>query len=218
MWRWTPGRDLPELKGSPAYFVTERFGVLKATENQQRRIVVSSHHNLFYPQQIAIVAPNGKTVSEYWHSGMLEYMTLADLDGDGHQEIIASGISNGYRQATLIVLDPDHVSGASNEAARPAHERLRLVFPRSDLNIEQQSYNRGTQVILDRDRIRFDVLECQQPSGIGCAISYEFDRKFNLRQAVADDVFRGAHKQFYLDRKDDHQFSANEEAVGPWFL
>ena len=220
-WRWTPGRDLPEMAGSPAYFTTERLAVLKATGAQKRRIVVSSHHHLFYPHQIAIVDSNGKTVSEYWHSGMLEYLTLADLDGDGREEIIASGISNGYREATLIVLDPDHVSGASIEAARPelqirgmepAHERLRLVFPRSDLNLAQQPYNRGRQVILDRDRIRFDVLECQPPSGVGCAITYEFDRKFNLHQAVADDVFLGAHKQFYLNRKDNHPFSAEEEA------
>ena len=220
-WRWTPGKDLPEMAGSPSYFVTERLAVLKANAAEKRRIVVSSHHHLFYPHQIAIVDTNGKTISEYWHSGMLEYLTLADLDGDGHEEIIASGISNGYREATLIVLDPDHVSGASLEAARPelqlhgmgpAHERLRLVFPRSDLNIAQQAYNRGRQVILDRDRIRFDVLECQAAFGIGCAISYEFDRKFNLRQAVADDLFRGAHKQFYLNRKDNHPFSAEEEA------
>jgi hypothetical protein len=221
MWRWTPGRDLPEMAGSPSYFITERLAVLKATKAEKPRIVVSSHHHLFYPHQIAIVDPNGKTVSEYWHSGMLEYLTLADLDGDGREEIIASGIANGYRAATLIVLDPDHVSGASTEAARPelqlhgmgvAHERLRLVFPRSDLNAAQQAYNRGREVILDRDRIRFDVLECQAIIGVGCAISYEFDRKFNLRAAVADDLFRGAHKQFYLNRKDNHPFSAEEEA------
>lgn len=220
-WRWRPGRDLPEMEGSPSYFITERLAVLKAPRGEKRRIVVSSHHHLFYPEQIAIVDSNGKTVSEYWHSGILEYLTLADLDGDGREEIIASGISNGYRAATLIVLDPEHASGASIEAARPelqlhgmglAHERLRLIFPRSDLNVAQQAYNRGRQVILDRDRIRFDVLECQSPLGVGCSITYEFDTKFNLHEAVADDVFRGAHKQFYLNRKNNHVFSSEEEA------
>jgi hypothetical protein len=220
-WRWTPGKDLPEVGGSPAYFVTERLGVLKPTANGQRRIVVSSHHHLFYPNQIALVDSQGKTVSEYWHSGMLEYMTVADLDGDGREEIVASGISNGYREATLIVIDADHLSGASIEAARPelqihgmglAHERLRLVFPRSDLNLELQPYNRGKEVILDRDRIRFDVVECQPPPVGGCAVSYEFDRRFKLHHAVADDTFRGAHKQFYLNRKDNHVFSEDEAA------
>ena len=219
-WRWSPGRDLPELAGSPAYFITERFAVLKATATRKRRIVVSSHHHLFYPNQIAIVDSNGKTVSEYWHSGNLEYLTLADLDGDGREEIIASGISNGYRAATLIVLDPDHLSGASVEAARPelqihgmglARERLRLVFPRSDLDLELEPYNRGREVILDRDRIQFNVVECQYPLS-GCAITYEFDKRFTLRKAFASDWFRGAHKQFYLSRKDDHRFSAEEEA------
>ena len=39
-WRWTPGRDLPEMKGSPATFKTVALGVLKATEKRPPRIVV----------------------------------------------------------------------------------------------------------------------------------------------------------------------------------
>lgn len=96
-WRWTPGRELPELEGSPATYRTVAFGVLKATPNRSARIVVSSYHIPFYPHQIALLDPDGKMVSEYWHSGHLDFLTLADLDGDGREEIIAPGISNGYR-------------------------------------------------------------------------------------------------------------------------
>jgi len=42
-WRWTPGRQLPELAGSPATYWTLALGVLKATEKRPARIVVSSH-------------------------------------------------------------------------------------------------------------------------------------------------------------------------------
>ena len=117
------------------------FGVLPATNDQHRRIVVMSRHEYYYPTQIAVVDANGKTLSEYWHSGHLFHFKLASLEG--REEIIASGISNGYHQATLLVLDPDHVSGASTETARPEvqihgmgapNERIRLLFPRSDLN------------------------------------------------------------------------------------
>ena len=118
-WRWMPGRALPELDGDPPTFYIAAFGVLKGAPRERARIVVSSPHGLWYPNQIALLDSNGKLISEYWHSGHLENLTLADLDGDGREEIVATGISNGYRQATLVVLDPDRVFGASAEAARP---------------------------------------------------------------------------------------------------
>ena len=55
------------------------------TAKTPARIVVSSFHDPLYPDQIAIVGPNGKTISEYWHSGHLEHLALADLDGDGNR-------------------------------------------------------------------------------------------------------------------------------------
>ncbi len=217
-WRWTPGRALPELEGDPAVFYTVGFGVLKGRLGEGSRIVVSSLHNLLYPHQIAVLDSNGKTLSEYWHSGHLDYLTLADLDGDGRQEIVASGISNGYRQATLVVLDPDRVFGASTEGARPeiqihgmgvAQERLRLLFPRSDLNKQLSVYNQSEEVVVSNGRTRLAVRECfQLPS---CRIWYEFDRSFNLTSVQVDDQFRSAHAEFYLRNPPHHNFALEEE-------
>jgi len=186
---------------------------------ESRRIVVSSRHDIYYPHQIAIVNANGKTVSEYWHSGHLEHLTLASLDGGRSEQILSTGISNGYHEATLIVLDPDRVSGASTEAARPeiqlhglgvAHERLRLLFPRSDLNRDLSVYNEGGEMTVNQGRIRFPVRECmQRPS---CYIWYELDGDFRLRSATADDQFRNAHKEFYLKTKTSHSFTEQEES------
>ncbi len=217
-WRWTPGRELPELEGNPATFRTMGLGVLKSKPGQPSRIVVSSWHVPLYPHQIAIVDSNGKTVSEYWHSGHLDYLTLADLDGDGREEIVASGISNGYRQATLVVLDPDRVFGASTEAARPeiqlhgmgvAQERARLLFPRSDLNRTSHVYNQSVEATVENGRTRLSVWECWPRPG--CLIWYEFDRNFHLLSAQADDQFRNAHTEFYLKDKNNHPFSPEEE-------
>ena len=220
-WRWTPGRELPELAGSAPTFWTLALAVMKATDKKPPRIVVSNQHNPWWPDQIAILDSNGKTISEYWHSGGLVSMVLADLDGDGREEIVATGVANGYdHQATLVVLDPDRLFGASTEV-RPefqihgmgaAQERLRLLFPRSDLNEALFQYNQAIEPTVEHGRLRLTVLECIAPPG--CRIWYEFDKNFRLIAAYAgSDEFRSGHARFYQTGKDAHALSADEQAA-----
>jgi hypothetical protein len=220
-WRWTPGRELPELVGSPATFLTVALGVLKAKEKRPPRIVASSQYHPWWPSQIAILDSDGKTISEYWHSGVLSSMVMADLDGDGREEIVAVGVANGYdHQATLVVLDPDQVFGASSEV-RPefqihgmgaAQERVRLLFPRSDLNKAVSQFNMAMDPTVEHGILRLTVAECIIP--LGCQIWYEFDKNFRLIAAYAGgDEFRGAHARFYQNGKDAHELSAEEQAA-----
>jgi hypothetical protein len=220
-WRWTPGRNLPELNGAAPTYQTFALGVLKATNKSPARIVVSSAHAIWWPTQIAVLDANGKTLSEYWHSGRLDYMVLADLDGDGRQEIIATGVANGYdHQATLVVLDPDRMFGASTEiqpefqmhGMGTAQERLRLLFPRSDLNRALYQFNQAVNPTVDSSGVRLQVRECITPPG--CRIWYEFDKRFRLIAAFAGgDEFRSAHERFYQAGKNAHTLSAQEQAA-----
>ena len=220
-WRWTPGRDLPELHGNPAAFLTTALGVLKATPKGPPRIVVMNS-DPWWPSQIAILDSNGKTISEYWHSGHLTYMTLADLDSDEREEIIATGVAKGYdNQATLVVLDPDQVFGASEEV-RPAFqihgmgiakEKLRLLFPPSDLNRASSfPFNDAIEPTFQHGNLRVTVHECPAPKG--CPLRYEFDKNFSLIADYAvSDEFRSAHDRFYQSGKDRHTLNAEEEAA-----
>ena len=100
-------------------FWTFSVGILKAQGKQQPpRIVAVSNLNPWWggPGQIAVIDSNGSTLADYWHSGGLHDLIIADLEGNGKKEIIATGVAHGYdSQATLVVLDPDRVAGASNE-------------------------------------------------------------------------------------------------------
>lgn len=218
-WRWNPGRVLPELGSEPAIYQVNGLAVLNARAGTPRRIVVASLHYPQYPTQVALVDANGKTVSEYWHSGHFEHMIVADLDGDGKEEILALGESNGYNQATLVALDPDRMGGASLEAARPelqihgmgiARERIRLLFPRCDLNLATMQYNEGREIAFSNGVVRVAIEECQITPY--CLEWYEFDSKFELRKVYADDGLRDAHARFYLGAA-AHPFSAKEAAA-----
>jgi hypothetical protein len=221
-WRWTPGRALPEIAGEPPTFKTFSFGVLKATDKRALRIVVLNNHDPWWggPSQVAVLDSNGKFLSEYWHSGGFRDMVQADLDGDGRQEIILTGVAHGYdSQATLVVLDSDHVSGASKEIVPAyqirgmgdAHERMRLLFPRSDLNRASFQFSLAVEPVVHNGNLRLNVLECLAP--LGCPIAYEFNRDFRLVAAhAANDEFRSAHDRYYQNGKDAHPLSAEELA------
>ncbi len=218
-WRWTPGKALPELEGDSPIFKTFALGILKATDKKPPCIVASSAHAIWWPNQIALLDSNGKVLSEYWHSGRLDSMTLADLDGDGREEIVAAGTNNGYLQATLVVLDPDRVSGASSEV-RPqfqihgmgaAQERTRLLFPRSDMNKAFFSYNSAFGLSVSNSIIRFSVEECIVPGG--CTVAYEFAKNLQLIAAYPAEGFRSAHVRLYQNRKDNHPFSPEEQTA-----
>ena len=220
-WRWTPGRELPELNGSPPTYATWAVALLKGPEKRPVRIIVLSQHQPWWPSQMAVLDPSGKILSEYWHSGGLSYMILADLDGDGRQEIIATGISEYDHQATLVILDPDRVFGASKEV-RPgfqihgmgeAQERLRLLFPRSDMNRALFQFNDAIEPTFDHGNLRLTVAECITPV-LDCRIYYEFDRHFRLIAAYAgSDEFRSAHERFYQSGKEAHRLGLDEEAA-----
>jgi hypothetical protein len=221
-WRWTPGRELPELAGSPATYKTFSLAVLKATDKRPPRIVVASVHDPWWswPAQIAILDSDGKTISEYWHSGSLAFVTLADLDGDGKEEIIATGSSEYERQATLVVLDPDRVFGASKEVQPEfqihgmgaAQEKLRLLFPRSDFNRASFQFDYAAEPAVQNGNLRLTLQECPAPAG--CPISYEFDGNFRLILAYSgSNEFDSAHDRFYQNGKDAHTLSVEEQAA-----
>jgi hypothetical protein len=220
-WRWTPGRDLPEV-GAGATYKTFSVGVLKAAEKRAPRIVVLSNHDPWWggPSQLAVLDSKGKTLSEYWHSGGLTDMVLADLDGDGREEIIATGNAHAYdAQATLLVLDADRAFGASKEVQPEfqihglgaAQERLRLLFPRSDLNRGGFQFNYAAEPTAQHGNLRLSVMECPAPRG--CPIWYEFDKNIQLIAAYADEEFRSTHDRFYQNGKDAHSLSAEEQAA-----
>jgi hypothetical protein len=91
-----------------------------------------------------------------------------------------------------------------------AQERLRLLFPRSDLNKALYQFNQGAEPMVEHGSLRLSVMECITP--LGCRVWYEFDKGFRLIAAYAGgDEFRSAHERFYQNGKGAHALSAEEQ-------
>ena len=75
-------------------------------------VLATSSHYFYYPSQVVLLAPYGRLLREYRHSGHLYYLQAADLDKDGKTEFYLAGINNAWHAAALVVLDQDHFRGA----------------------------------------------------------------------------------------------------------
>jgi hypothetical protein len=216
-WRFVPGRSVRTRIGryEPPYLV-ENF-LVSPLRPGSLRIVVSSHHLSWYPNQIAILDANGKLHGEYWHSGFLQYLDTADLDGDGVREIYLAGVNNGYRAATLVVLDDDRVKGASSqennpdyqlEGFEPAAERARLIFARSCLNRKFDPFNEASGVRVSGDTVTVEVVERLDHRNAG--VIYTLNRSLDVVAASVSYRFRALHRDLEVAGQIDHAISERE--------
>jgi len=182
----------------------ERFLVGKIRKNGPNRIVVASGHNPYWPCQIATLDADGRLVREYWHSGHLKDLQLADLDGDGNNEVYAAGISNAHKTTTLLILDPETLTGASIEPPEyqllgfglPA-ERARVLLPRSCLNEAIDPYNSIRNLTVDKDGVRVQTLELV---GDAAGVIHHFSKDLREYHAVLADSYRIAYKRLHNNR------------------
>lgn len=218
-WRFAPGRAVatPEQDYAPIYYIS-RFKVFEVSPGR-RAIAVTSHHYLHHPNQVALLSAEGKLLREYWHSGHLYSLEMADFDGDKSPDIYLGGISNGYRAATLVVLDPRNFHGASAEAASPNHqlrgftrgnERARLVFPRTCINRKFEPYNCVRDVVVEPERIVVKVCEKDSPALL--SVVYRFTRDLRPETADPGDRLCAFHRELEEEGRLDHAFGATERA------
>lgn len=116
-WRYYAGHPIVTVDGATILppFHDTAIQVLRKPRADGGRIVLLSHHPFSWAQQVAVLTKDGRQVAEYWHPGWLKSLALADIDGDGTEEIIMGGVNNAYGEkgysATLVVLRAERVGG-----------------------------------------------------------------------------------------------------------
>lgn len=78
-------------------------------------IVAGGHHAGSWVFELALYTADGRKVGEYLHPGWLSTMLIADVNGDGADEVVLGGVNNGFGDhdygATLVVLDSRQFGG-----------------------------------------------------------------------------------------------------------
>ncbi|MBX9601873.1 MAG: hypothetical protein K2X35_12745 [Bryobacteraceae bacterium] len=184
LWRFTPGRTVSVKNEAfaPSY-VVRQFAILG------RYIVVTSHHYLYYPSQVAVLDPNGKLLREYWHPGHLNAVATGTYRG--RPVVFLGGVNNLARQASLVVLDPERLAGAPPDTFQgipPEQMIARVLFPRSTL-APGSPYNYVYRIHQGPADLIVDVHEFIDAK-TETAIIYHLDAGYNLKSVVASDQFR----------------------------
>lgn len=214
-WRFTPGRTVTTRVEQfiPRYTV-QQFSIAPLGQDGQTRVLVVSDHYLYYPCQVALLDTKGTVLREYWHSGHFDHALLAD----GGRRVLLGGISNAAKSATLVMLDPQTMGGASVEdnsdyqlqGFSPGTEVRRLLFPRSDLNQRLEPFARVNAVLMDSDEITVDVEHRASAAVVRAPVHYHLRPDLALSQMVVGSGFEQVHAELHATHVLDHALSERE--------
>ena len=218
LWRFTPGREVRTRNEVfvPLYHVAF-IKPMPRMPDGKRYLVISAHHRLYYPNQLAVLGSDGKLVREYWHSGHLSAIAFADLDRDGEPEVYLGGVSNGNRTATLVGLKLHDIEGASQESKldyqllgfRPAHEMVRVLFARSDLNQVVAPFNAVGSIASSDSSLE---LHLNEALGSGRALAhYRLDSTFAVADVSPGDYFPVEHDELFRQGRLNHKYDRRRD-------
>jgi hypothetical protein len=213
-WSYACRRRVRDVKQeySAVYFLT--FELLpRPVPGNGARVVALSNHSYSYPQQVALLNERGDVKGEYWHSG---HLTTFQADfSKAEPELLLGGVNDGYRQATLVVLDPRHVAGSSIVPPGDSHELVGLgkgeekavmLFPRPCF---VEDVNRVTDIRVSTQGLRVTVAQGESADRSPTLI-YEFDRSLKLRSMMASAAFSTQHRTLESAGKLDHALTDRE--------
>jgi hypothetical protein len=105
-------------------------------------VLVAARHTLYFPAVVLrLDARTGALEEKYVHPGFFSDMLLADLTGDGRQELVLLGVNNAFdHEPVLVVLDPRRILGHGPqttpytvEGYERAQEMAYVRFPRTEI-------------------------------------------------------------------------------------
>lgn len=197
----------------------------------QKYIVYSEAHHWSHPCHVALLDSNGRPAGEYLHSGHLEVVETLDLDGDGVDEILLSGVDQERSQAVLVVLDlkkllaagPLTASGAITiPSGLTGMERAVVYFPRTSLNRKFERFNYAYQISLNDGRITVYAREYRMRHPHSFMI-YVLNRDLSVYSVTPSDTILNVYREMnafgqlreLLDRDEVQRLRSSVEIVTP---
>jgi hypothetical protein len=82
------------------------------------QLFIGTNHKTEPPASLVRISLDDGAFETFFHKGIMQEMAPRDIDGDGNKELVLVGYNISLDAAVLIVLNPDHIDGASPKGAR----------------------------------------------------------------------------------------------------
>ncbi len=184
IWHFKAGKEM--VFGGRTFSADYRiygFGLHDFNGDGRQEIAVISYHYPQWPCQLAMLDCGGKRTGEFWNSGYLTDICYQDLDGDGREEMIVSGVNNQYG-GCLIVFGPAQIAGCSPQSGEfksdtlpRGSEKYYIRTPRTDVSLAVGDIVEGIRNIWVTSNNRLEANTFYN-------LTYEFD--FSFRCVNAD--------------------------------
>ena len=202
-WAHTPGREVLTSQGSrvPANYTVKFVDLLSRPRSDGGRIIVGASRGPEAVFVVELLTEEGKKVGEYFHFGWFFGVKVGALGNGGREDIFLSGVDDASATsspygATLVVLDPEKVSGqattglsvarAALQDIAPAQEKAVLLIKEFAANIEPSDYCRGQRMALLGNVLELYVTQgYEQPSAY-----FLFDQKLQLQDVLPERAFQ----------------------------
>jgi hypothetical protein len=207
LWQFTPDKTLRDSKErfSPNYHIRDLETISSPTTASHRWIAVAAIAAWGYPSIVSLLDESGKLLRSYVHSGHFEDLLVIDLDGDGDEEIVAGGQNESRGQATVVVLDPAKIGGASVEPPGSGKQILdlppasgeiaRMFFPRTPVSILRRDVSTALELYPDGNRVVAQVFEMRETSEDWAFLSYVIGPGMSVARVRADEFMMAAWDQ-----------------------
>jgi hypothetical protein len=126
----------------------------------------------FFPALLLQIDPDSGTIlAHYLHTGHLHDIRFLDMDGDGTQEILLTGVNNAFREPILAVLDHTRLSGRS--PTTPRYE------PAGHAEAEHIAYLRFPSTVVG------EAFRSRTEFGVGTLLKVDATQR-NIKLAILD--------------------------------
>ncbi len=195
LWTFTAGKRIEFGNTIFADFLIHGFDVSDSDRDGNFEIIVISFAVQRFPTQLCILNCKGDKLGEYWNSGQFTDYAFADLNEDGKEELIVSGLNNEYTKGVLIAFDVDNIDGYSPQFStkyickdnRLGSQLYYILFPRTDVDRAISELEAIKQIgILSNPGFYLRATHS--------SLLYEMDFKLNLVNIIRSSSFKKRHK------------------------
>lgn len=218
LWRYRPETDMEfnarDLNG-PWVF----HAMLVVDDGKSKSVWVAVGHQIWWPAFIVKVSPDGTPETVFSSSGIID--SLLSVRTKSGTYVLAGGINNEYRMASVAILASDAVPATSPQSDGSKYQCIRgcpggrpyryILLPRSEVNSTSElPYNNVSGMDNGPHGVTIQTAEILAASQF-----FDFSEEFQPERVIFSSDYPEFHRRFEKEGRIAHTFDRCPEARSP---